>query len=380
MVSLGSLVFAWSKRLNYSGRRYYFHNGKDPLKILFFGSDEFSIHSLRALNDIKSTGSGILDSIQVVTRSPKWCGRGKSILKETPIMHVTDTMGLQNALFCDNKQELISLRDSVDFNMIVAVSFGQLIPPELLEKSSWSMNVHPSLLPKYKGSSPIQYSLLNRDEFTGVSIQTLHPTKFDHGSIICQTPPLNVAELLKKGTVSNFVEETPLKTAILMDQLGIAGGYLLKNIVLKGLYLQDPKTGYQPNPDIKPSYAPRIKSEQRKIHWENDDACTLTNKIGILGPLYTFKEVKLKSKDLLKRIIFHEVKETLERPAQLIYPGDFYYDGSTKLLYVLCSGNTCISISKLQFEGFAVESAESFNSKLRKRCGRDLFEKTLFVN
>lgn len=70
--------------------------------------------------------------------------------------------------------------------MFVAASFGYLIPARLLAQfnSLCALNVHPSLLPKYRGAAPIQWAIINGDKSTGVSVQELSVGKFDRGGIL----------------------------------------------------------------------------------------------------------------------------------------------------------------------------------------------------
>jgi methionyl-tRNA formyltransferase len=74
------------------------------------------------------------------------------------------------------------------FDLGIVASFGYFLTPNVLEAfREGCINVHPSLLPSYRGASPIQYALLNGDDTTGVSIMDVHPTEFDAGSILLQT-------------------------------------------------------------------------------------------------------------------------------------------------------------------------------------------------
>jgi methionyl-tRNA formyltransferase len=81
-------------------------------------------------------------------------------------------------------------------NLVVAVSFGLLVPPRILDLAKYGgLNVHPSLLPDLRGPAPVHHALLKERPFTGISIQTLHPKHFDRGMILAQTasPGLKVA-------------------------------------------------------------------------------------------------------------------------------------------------------------------------------------------
>ncbi|QLQ79817.1 hypothetical protein HG537_0C04660 [Torulaspora globosa] len=352
-----------------------------PLNVLFFGSDQFSSHSLKGLDELKRQGSKIAQ-IQLVTRSPKWCGRQNSILKYPPIVEVARELGLREPLVCDSRQDLVDLSEVVKdehYNLIVAVSFGKLIPSELINAVPFALNVHPSLLPRYKGASPIQHALLNGDKTTGVTVQTLHPSKFDQGSIVAQTRALNIDELLSKGTVSRFEDDTPRATAILMDQLGIEGSRLLQKVIAQELYT---KIKNNTTDTIEPSYAPKITTEMKHIDWNSHDAATLVRRLAVLGPLFTYKNTCHKRKDtasIMKRVILHEFHIASRHPQQLQEPGNFTFDQETSDLLVKCKGPYCIQVSKIQFEGYKVENATQFMTSLRKRCGKTMAEQRLFL-
>lgn len=319
-----------------------------------------------------------VDKLQLVTRPPKWCGRKKSILKQPPIVEAAKELGLASPLLCDSITDLVNLRQVVkdgQYNMIIAVSFGKLIPASLIKDVPYALNVHPSLLPRYKGASPIQFALLNRDKETGVTVQTLHPSKFDQGSIVAQTEPLIVDQLLCKGVVSHFDKDVPINTAIMMDQLGIEGSNLLKKVIAQDLYLD---TNIDQKTDIEPSYAPKITTEMRQINWQSDDAEILLNKLQVLGPIFTHKKISTRDGTVVnKRVIFHEIEITPQVPAGLEDPGQFTFDESRRNLYVKC-GTKCIRVKRVQFEGFQEEDAKTFITSLRKRCGPVMVQKMVF--
>lgn len=350
---------------------------REPLNILFFGSDQFSIHSLRAIDELRRNGTEV-ETLQLVTRSPKWCGRKNSTLRLPPITEAAEELGLASPLLCDTREDFVKLRQVVEkerFNMIIAVSFGKLIPGKLINDVAYALNVHPSLLPRYKGASPIQYTLLNHDQETGVTVQTLHPSKFDHGSIVARTRPLQVDQLLQKGTVSKFDEDVPSRTAILMDQLGVEGSSLLKKVITSGTYKN--KEGIK-EIDSEPSYAPKITTEMRRINWESDSATQLLDKLQILGPIFTYKKVSTKNGTADKRIIFHELEIAPQQEIMLEKPGEFIFNDQKKSLCVKCKENY-LKVKKVQFEGFKVEDVKQFITSFRKRCGPEMAQQKIFL-
>jgi methionyl-tRNA formyltransferase len=149
------------------------------MKIVFFGSDEFSIKALEAC-----LHSG-LELACVVTTPPKKKGRGLKLepseifdycqAKKIP---ATEYPALRDPKVA---RELLALRPDI----FVVASYGKLIPANLLEIPKYRLNVHPSLLPKYRGAAPIHWPILNGDKETGVSILDI-AEKLDAGDIYYQ--------------------------------------------------------------------------------------------------------------------------------------------------------------------------------------------------
>ncbi|CAI4056236.1 hypothetical protein SUVZ_02G1040 [Saccharomyces uvarum] len=362
-----------------------------PLNVLFFGSDTFSNFSLQALNELRQiNGDHVVDKIQVVTRSPKWCGRQKSILKYPPIFDTASELQLPRPITCDTKQDMLALRELTSrpgspgaggpFNTIIAVSFGKLIPGDLVRAVPLALNVHPSLLPRHKGSAPIQRALLEGDLCTGVTVQTLHPDRFDHGAIVAQTQPLAIAALLRAGRAApphagadGLGLGLPRRTAILLDQLGAVGAQLLKQTLREQLYLPQNRV-HARTAAYEASYARRITTEDKRIHWARDSAAELLNRLETLGPLHAFKEAAAAAKGaahsiVLKRVLLHECSVGDGSRLPGCEPGTFEYNQQHDSLVIACRGGSQLCVTRLQFEGFAVERAGQFVARLQKRCG-----------
>lgn len=333
------------------------------LNVVFFGTDQFSSHLLRGVANLRL--QGVINRIQVITRSTKPCGRNLKQLKEPPIVQEVERLGIGSPIRCDTRDDMLKLRTITPvFDLILSVSFGKLIPQELIHDVKWALNVHPSLLPRYRGSSPIQYTLMNHDRYTGVSIQTLHPTKFDQGSIIAQTEPIDTNGLLKLGFISEYEDLVPIKVRILMDQLGIIGSRLLVDVIRKRSFCEKlPLSKYES------SIAPKITSSMHRIHWSNALVSDVLGKHYGLGALYAFKTVlpKKKTVPVLRRVIFHDIQFCAD--TEHIGPsGAFVYDAANnRLLVKLCDG--IIAVRSIQIEGYKPETAAKFMMSYRKRCG-----------
>ncbi|SCU87579.1 LAMI_0D06634g1_1 [Lachancea mirantina] len=363
-----------------SARSFSWHE-KRPLNVLFFGSDQFSIHSLRKLCELRIEPDPVVKQLQVVTRSTKNCGRDLSVTREPPIVPACEELGLKPALRCESADDMLGfVRDVAiagGFNMIIAVSFGKLIPAGLLENLPYSLNVHPSLLPRYRGSSPIQQTLLNRDPETGVSVQTLHPSRFDQGALVAQSKPLSTETLVAKGKTSTFDTPVPPKVAALMDQLGVVGAELLSDVLREGLYRQT--TDILSRPQYAESYARRIKTTDKRINWATDHVDTVMAKRDALGALYAF--VSARGKHLLpeqKRVIFHSLDRYRGECDLPNLSGAFDYDPALECLVIRLGDGTKFSCDLIQLQGFKPEPAAQFMKSLRKRCRRQTSDVAVF--
>jgi methionyl-tRNA formyltransferase len=139
---------------------------------------------------------------------------------------------------------------------VIAVSFGLLIPPRILSLSQHGgINLHPSLLPDLRGPAPIEHAILHRRTHTGVSIQTLHPTQFDRGVVLAQTPApgIEIAEGMTAGELE--------------AKLAIKGANMLVDVLKKGTYVASSETEnaaatWYTGPT---SHAPKITKQDRYV-------------------------------------------------------------------------------------------------------------------
>ncbi|KAG8033998.1 hypothetical protein G9C98_008479 [Cotesia typhae] len=143
---------------------------KRPWNVLFFGTDDFALESLRKLESSY---------------------RSKKLISSLEI--VCSYKGDENGIIKFSKEHKIKLHSwpvnfsLSNFDIGVVVSFGHLIPPWIINEFPLGMiNVHASLLPRWRGAAPIIYSLMNGDAQTGVTIMKIMPKKFDVGDILAQ--------------------------------------------------------------------------------------------------------------------------------------------------------------------------------------------------
>lgn len=231
----------------------------NALQILFMGAPEFAAVSL---NHLISANHCI---IGVVTQPDRPKGRGMA-LQSTPVK----VLALQNGLQVWQPQQV----DSEDFltiyrqlrpDLVVVVAFGQKIPSEILNDPKYGcINVHGSLLPKYRGADPIRRALLNGDPVTGITTMYMNEG-WDTGDIILQ-------EELEVGVDENFQS--------LYCRLAELGGRLLVQTIEALLAGKAPRI---PQDERLASKAFKIKPEQYRINWE-EPAKKIHNLVRALAP------------------------------------------------------------------------------------------------
>ena len=251
------------------------------MKIVFMGTPDFSRESLEKLyNDG-------LDIVAVVTTPDRPAGRGMKMVS-SPVKDFAVEKGLK--LF---QPEKISKNDefkdairALEPDLVVVVSYGIILPKSFLNiPKLGAINVHPSMLPKYRGPAPIQWAVINGDKTTGVTIMYLNE-QMDAGDLIVQQE------------VEIDPDET---TGDLWNRLSTIGAELLLDSVHKIEKGIAPRT-VQPE---EYTLAPMLDKEMSKIDWNNKTAIEIKNLIRGLNPImgcYSMlggKKIKLWKVDVL---------------------------------------------------------------------------------
>lgn len=162
---------------------------EEPKRVVFMGTPEFAVPSLRALVEhappAKLWATG-LDIVGVVTRPDKPAGRGRQIIA-SPVKQFAAKHGIP--IYQPGplrRPEALKLLQSLDPEVIIVAAFGQILPPEVLElPRRCCVNVHASLLPRWRGASPIAAAILAGDTETGVTFMQMEEG-LDTGPIIAQ--------------------------------------------------------------------------------------------------------------------------------------------------------------------------------------------------
>lgn len=231
------------------------------MKILFMGTPDFARDSL---NKLYNSGYEICG---VVTTPDRPAGRGmKMVASPVKEYAVEKNLKLFQPEKISNNDEFKDEIRALAPDLVCVVSYGVILPKSFLRIPPLGcINVHPSMLPKYRGSAPIQWAVLNGDKTTGVTIMYLNE-KMDAGDIIVQQE-VEIGE-----------DET---SGELWDRLSKIGAELLENTVSdisKGIIKRTP----QPE---EFTLAPMLDREMTKIDWNVKRAIDIKNLVRGLNPI-----------------------------------------------------------------------------------------------
>ncbi len=286
------------------------------MKIVFMGTPDFAVSTLESL--VK----GGHEVIAAVTQPDKPKGRGKAV-QYTPVKE--KALEYEIPVYQPVKArdpEFVELLKGMNPDVIVVVAFGQLLPKAILDIPKYGcVNVHASLLPKYRGAAPIQWAVIDGEEVSGVTTMLM-----DEG--------LDTGDMLEKAEIVLDEKETG---GSLFDKLSALGGELILSTLEK---MENGTIIRTPQGDSTTSYAKMLKKTMGEIDW-NMEAVKIERLIRGLNPwpsAYTSlkgKTVKIWSADVV-------AGEGSGNPGRVTVTKD-------KLL-VEC-GENFLSITELQLEG-----------------------------
>ena len=273
----------------------------------------------------------------VYTQPPQKSQRGQKINK-SPIQKISETLNLEfrspNSLK-ENSEEFRFFK-SINADLAIVVAYGQIIPKEFLNLTkNGFINIHASILPRWRGAAPIQRAIMNLDKETGLSIMKI-AEELDTGPI-CNTYRINIEGNLNAVEISERLSF-------------LAAEKILDNIddILDG------KSNFIEQDHSKATYASKIEKSEGQIDW-NDDANNIIGKINGLYPspgaffIYNGERYKI-----LKADIGNGVGN----------PGDVI----SNYLEIVCGKNQSIKISEIQRQGKKPQNIGEFmlGSQLKK--------------
>jgi len=229
------------------------------MRIIFMGTPEFALPALDYL--ISSEHEVVAVYTQSDKPAGRWRGLTPSVVKKAALAYGLPILQPHSLKQPEEKERLANLRPQA----IVVASFGQLLPPSILDIPPFGcLNIHPSLLPRHRGPSPIAAAILAGDETTGVSIMLM-----DKG--------MDTGPLLAQQEIPILPQDT---TGSLTAKLAQVGGQFLMQTL--PLWL-DHKLTPQPQDNEKATYSKLINKEAGQIDW-HQSAIELWRRIRAFQP------------------------------------------------------------------------------------------------
>ena len=303
-------------------------------KIVFMGTSNFAVPILKSLYQ-----NGYPISA-VYTQPPKKSNRGQR-LNKSPINLFSDNISLDvrtpQSLKNNNHEELYL--NELKPDIILVVSYGQIIPKNLLNIPKFGfLNVHASLLPKWRGAAPIQRSIMNLDRETGISIMKINEN-LDEGPI-CNQYSINISEKMSSEELS--------------EKLSLIASEKILDI-LDNIY--DGNIKFKDQDHSKATYAKKIQKIEGKIDW-NENAEKIIGKINGLypypGAFFLFNGERYK-------ILKAEKSNTNGKAGSIVSEN-----------FEVCCGEGSIKVLSIQREGKRVQKINEFMLGTQIRKGANI--------
>ena len=287
------------------------------------GTPDFALESLKALYEAK------YDIIGVVTNIDKPKGRGMKMVA-SPVKEYAIEKNLQvyQPVKVRNNPEFLEEVKKLNPDLICVVAYGKILPQELLDIPKYGcVNVHGSLLPEYRGATPIQWAVLNGDKKTGVT------TMFMNAG-------MDTGDMILKEEVEIGEDET---TGELWDRLKTIGA----NLLIKTVKEIENGTATRTKQPEEGTMAPMLSKEMAKIDWKNKTANDIKNLVRGLNPImgaYTFldgKKIKFwKVQTLTENELLEKFQELEEYKYHLnkMQAGTVLFSDDKKGLFIKANG------------------------------------------
>ena len=300
----------------------------ENISIGFFGTSIFALKSLSKLYENQ------VNIKFVISQTPKPSGRGKRI-SDSPVGDFAKKKKL--SLLCPDKldEDFYNQIASYNIDFIVVVAYGKLLTSKILRLPKFfCLNIHGSILPKWRGAAPIQRAILNSDKKTGVSIMIVEEN-LDSGPVV-----------MKKEI---YIEKND-NAGTLHQKLSVIGSEL----ILKALVdISNNNYSIKKQKEKEATYAEKILKNETKIDW-SQNAQIINNKIRAFNPwpgawTYLHKE----NKKIRIKIVEAEVINSSDTLTQE------YLRASQKNLIVKCN-KSFLKIKKVQPEGKKILNYSDF--------------------
>ena len=227
------------------------------LKVVFMGTPQFAVPALKKICESE------MDIVTVYSQPPRKSNRGMNIEK-SPVHKFADdnNLNIRTPSKLDDDWEYFK---SLKFDLAIVVAYGQIISKNFLEIPEHGfLNIHASILPKWRGAAPIQRSIMEQDTFTGISIMQIEE-QLDAGPVLIRQE----IELNENSTAGQVEQR--------LSEIGA-------DKILEAIHLIEKKEAvYIPQDHNAATYAKKIKKEDEVIDWTRD-AKAIVAQINALNP------------------------------------------------------------------------------------------------
>ena len=257
-------------------------------KIVFMGTSVFAVKILKSLYQ---NGYPI---VSVYTQAPKKSNRGMRVTK-SPVHSISETLSLEvrTPVTLKNNQEEYEYLKNIDADMCLVIAYGQIIPESFLNLTKKGfINIHASLLPKYRGAAPIQRAIMNLEKKTGISIMKIN-SQLDEGPV-CKSYEIDIDENDSSDDLSEKLSDLAVEK--ILDDIDD---------------ILDDKAKFKDQDHSKATYAKKINKKESSIDWNTPAKSVLAKINGLNGAHFIFQGARYK-------ILKAELNNLSGKPGEII--------------------------------------------------------------
>ena len=257
-------------------------------KIVFMGTSVFAVKILKSLYQ---NGYPIAT---VYTQAPKKSNRGMRVTK-SPVHSISETLSLEvrTPVTLKNNQEEYEYLKNIDADMCLVIAYGQIIPESFLNLTKKGfINIHASLLPKYRGAAPIQRAIMNLEKKTGISIMKIN-SQLDEGPV-CKSYEIDINEKDSSDDLSEKLSDLAVEK--ILDDIDD---------------ILDDKAKFKDQDHSKATYAKKINKKESSIDWNTPAKSVIAKINGLNGAHFVFQGARYK-------ILKAELNNLSGKPGEII--------------------------------------------------------------
>ena len=257
-------------------------------KIVFMGT---SIFAVKILKSLYQNGYPIAT---VYTQAPKKSNRGMRVTK-SPVHSISETLSLEvrTPVTLKNNQEEYEYLKDIDADMCLVIAYGQIIPESFLNLTKKGfINIHASLLPKYRGAAPIQRAIMNLEKKTGISIMKIN-SQLDEGPV-CKSYEIDIDEKDSSDDLSEKLSDLAVEK--ILDDIDD---------------ILDDKAKFRDQDHSNATYAKKIDKKESSIDWNTPAKSVIAKINGLNGAHFIFQGARYK-------ILKAELNNLSGKPGEII--------------------------------------------------------------